>query len=92
MNSNSIFLDIEQNPQKIFFKKYNQPNKQTNRLICLLYKFMTNNDILLVFCLTFRNIYNTDGKFAFKIIADVEELQHNDGTTPDNKSICFQMG
>ena len=43
---------------------------------------MTNTDILLVFC----NV------IAFKIIADVEELQQNDGTTPYNKSICFQMG
>ena len=90
MNSNSIFLDIEQNPKKYFSTN---TTKQTNKSTdCLLYKFMTNTDILLVFCLTFRIIYNTEGKFAFKIIAHVEELQHNDGTTPDNKSICFQMG
>lgn len=36
--------------------------------------------------------FNIGRNPSFKIIADVEELQQNDGTTPYNKSICFQMG
>ena len=37
-------------------------------------------------------IFNIGRNPSFKNIADVEELQQNDGTTPYNKSICFQMG